>query len=59
MNCMKARTTLLVHLSPLGTGNSAVWLAVRGCIKADDENFSPLITQQITHVANCRSCQKW
>jgi len=59
MNCMKARADLLDHLSPRDTGDSAVWLAVSGCIEADDESFSPLITQQIIHVANCQSCQKW
>jgi hypothetical protein len=59
MNCMKARADLLDHLSPRDTGDSAAWLAVSGCIEADDENFSPLITQQIIHVANCQSCQKW
>jgi hypothetical protein len=58
MNCMKARVDLLDHLYPRDTGDSAVWLAVSGCIEADDENFSPLITQQIIHVANCQSCQK-
>lgn len=59
MNCMKARADLLDHLSPRDTGESAVWLAASGCIETDDENFSPLIMQQIIHVASCRSCQKW
>ena len=59
MNCMEARADLLEHLSPRDTGDSAVWLAVSGGIAADDDNFSPLITQQIIHVANCQSCQKW
>jgi hypothetical protein len=46
---MKARVDLLDHLYPRDTGDSTVWLAVSGCIEADDESFSPLITQQIIH----------
>ena len=59
MNCMEARDDLLGRLSARDPGNSDIWLAVTGCIEPDDDNFSPLITQQITHIANCPSCQKW
>jgi len=59
MHCIKARADLSDHLSASDSSNSAIWLAVSGCIEANNENFSPLITQQITHIANCRSCQKW
>jgi hypothetical protein len=56
---MKARADLLDHQSPRDTGDSAIWLAVTGSIGADDENFSPFITQQIIYDATCRACQKW
>ena len=56
---MKARADLLDHLSASDSSDSAIWLAVSGCIEANNEDFSPLITQQIIHIANCRSCQKW
>ena len=56
---MKARADLLDHLSASDSSNSAIWLAVSGRIEANNEDFSPLITQQINHIANCRSCQKW
>ena len=59
MHCMEARADFLDHLSAGDVSNSAIWLAVSGCIEADDKSFSPLITQQITHIANCRSCQNW
>lgn len=59
MNCLKARADLVDHLSACDPSNSEIWLAVSGCIEPDAENFSPLIAQQITHVANCRSCQQW
>lgn len=51
MNCMEARADLLDRLSARDPGNSDIWLAVTGCIEADDENFSPLLAQQITHIA--------
>lgn len=57
MNCMKARADLLERLSGCDPNNSEVWLAVSGCIEADDENFSPVIVQAINHVANCPPCQ--
>lgn len=59
MNCMKAQTDLLERLSASDPSNADVWLAVSGCIEADDEHFSPLIAQAINHVANCPACQNF
>jgi len=56
---MKARADLLDHLSPRATSDPAVWLAVTGCIAADDGHVSPSLAQQIAHVADCPACQAW